>query len=198
MKIIKQFLLITLLLIGFEKTFSQTIDSLSVFPNPFNSVATIHFELAQSDTITLNVYNVSGQILITYFQSVVLPSGTYNINLQGSSLAAGIYFVRLNIGTTKNLVRKVAKIGAVSGIVDNNWEKREINFFPNPTNDLLNISVPGNKTIIVTDLSGRVVKSFQTNQQIISLSDIENGEYFITIASDKNETSVTQKILKRE
>ncbi len=187
----------TLLTFCCGATFSQTVDSLSIYPNPFSSSTTIHFDIVQSDTITLRVISISGQILSSIFQSTILPSGSYNINLFGDSLADGIYFIRLDIGSTKTLTKKAIKTGPTSGIADNK-SVDNILIFPNPTSDFITIPVAGNKTIIVADLNGKILKSFMTNQQIISLLDIAAGQYFITILTSKNEKLTTQIILKRE
>lgn len=197
MKQIKRLLLIILLTISFGTTFSQTIDSLSVFPNPFATSTTIHFDIVQSDTITLRVFNPLGQTVRTFFQSTVLPSGSYNINFVGDSLAKGVYFVRLDIGSTKSLIKKAVKNGSVA-IIENNNVIEKIILYPNPTNDGLIIPISGNKTIKVIDLNGKIIKTVTTDQMVISLLDIPAGQYFITILTNQNEIITTQKILKSE
>ena len=197
MKKINRLLIATLLTFYFGTTYSQTTDSLSVFPNPFVSSTTIHFDLVQSDTITLRVFNLFGQTVRTFFQSTILPSGSYNINFVGDSLADGIYFIRLDIGSTKSITKKAVKSGSTS-IVEDNRVVNKLIVFPNPTNDHITIPINGNKTIIITDLNGKIVKSLTTDQQIISLLDIAAGQYFITILTNQNEKITTQKILKSE
>ena len=197
MKKINRLLFVTLLTFCFGTTFSQTVDSLSVFPNPFSVSTTIHFDIVQTDTITLRVFNAVGQTKATFFNSTILPSGSYNINWLGDSLAEGIYFVRLDIGSTKSITKKAIKTGSTS-IVENNRMVNKLIVFPNPTNDQITIPINGNKTIIVTDLNGKMVKSLTTDQQIISLLDIASGQYFITILTNQNEIITTQKILKSE
>lgn len=195
MKKIKRLLFVTLLTFCFGTSFSQTVDSLSVFPNPFATSTTIHFDIVQSDTITLRVFNQLGQIVRTFFQSTALPSGSYNINFHGDSLAYGIYLVRLDIGATKTIIKKAVRNGSTSGIVHNKVFDDYL-IFPNPTNDYITVPVAGNKIIIVADMNGKIVKSFSTDQQIVSLLDIAAGQYFITVLTDKNEIITTQKILK--
>jgi hypothetical protein len=197
MKKINQLLLVSLLTFCVGTTFSQTADSLSVFPNPFNVSTTIHFDIVQSDTITLRVFNAVGQTIRTFFNSTILPSGSYNINLLGDSLADGIYFVRLDIGSTKTITKKAIKNGSTSSIADTKAVDKFF-IFPNPTNDLITIPMVGNKTIIVADLNGKILKSFSTDHQVISLLDFAAGQYFITILTNKNEILTTQIILKRE
>ena len=197
MKKIKRQLLTTLLTLYFGTTFSQTVDSLSVSPNPFSVSTTIHFDIVQSDTITLKVFNTVGQTVRTFFQSTILPSGSYNINFVGDSLADGIYFIRLDIGSTKSITKKTVKSGSTLIVKDYTVVNKLI-VFPNPTYDCITIPINGNKTIIVSDLNGKMVKSLTTDQQIISLLDIAAGQYFITILTTKNEKLTTQIILKRE
>lgn len=199
MKKIQRLLLATLLTLCSVTTFSQTADSLSVFPNPFVSSTTIHFDIVESDTISLRVFNAVGQTVRTFYQSTILPSGSYNINFLGDSLADGVYFVRLDIGSTKALNKKAVKSGSTS-IIEDNKEVNKFIVFPNPTNEHITIPINGNKTIIVADLNGKIVKSFTTDQQIISLLDISVGQYFITISTNQNQnkTITTQIILKSE
>jgi hypothetical protein len=197
MKKIKDLLFITLLTITCGPTFSQTVDSLIIYPNPFNSATTIHFDLVQTDTITLQVFNPLGQTVRTFYQSTVLPSGSYHMNLNGDSLFQGIYIIKLDIGSTKSVVKKAIKFGPTS-IVENNKLDHKFIVFPNPTNNRITIPIQGNKTIIIADLHGKVVKSFTTDQQVISLFYIAAGQYVITILNNENKILTTQKMIKRE
>ncbi len=197
MKKIKPLLLITLLTITCRPTFSQTVDSLSIYPNPFNTSTTIHFDLVKSDTITLQVFNSLGQTMRTFYQSTVLPKGSYHMNLNGDSLVQGIYYIKLDIGSTKSVVKKAFKISPTS-IVENNKLDHQFIVFPNPTNDRITITIEGNKTIIIADIHGNIVKSFTTDQQVISLLDIAAGQYLITVLNNANELIAKQKMIKGE
>ena len=197
MKNIKKLFLVTLFAFYFEATFSQTTDSLSVFPNPFSNSAMIRFDIDQSDTITLRVFNITGQTVKTFFQSAILPSGSYNVNLLGDSLVEGIYLIRLDIGTAKNITRRAIKSGLSSSIADIKTVDKVL-IYPNPTNDRITIPFAGNKTIILTDLNGKTLKSFMTDKQEISLLDMAAGQYILTILTSKSEILTIQKILKSE
>ena len=197
MKKIKPLILITLLTFACGPTFSQTVDSLSIYPNPFNTSTTIHFDLVQPDTITLQVFNPLGQTVRTFYQSTVLPSGSYHMNLNGDSLVQGIYIIKLDIGSTKSVVKKAFKISPTS-IVENNKLDHQSIVFPNPTNDHITIPIQGNKNIIIADMHGNIVKSFTTDQQVISLLDIAAGQYLITILNNENEIIAKQKMIKGE
>jgi len=197
MKRIKRLIILTLLTLNFGVVFSQSVDSLNVFPNPFASSTTIHFDIVQSDLITLQVLNLHGQIVRTFFQSTILPSGSYNINFIGDSLVDGIYFIRLEIGSNKTLVKKVAKDGLTSSFANKQLIDK-ILIYPNPSNDKVTIPIIGSKSIIISDMNGKILKSFSTEEQIISLLDLSAGQYFITISTNQNKTITTQKILKLE
>ncbi len=197
MKYIKNSIL-PLLLFCFGTTFSQTTDSLSVSPNPFSSSTVIHFEIVQTDTITLQVLTMSAQVVETYFQSTVLPSGHYNINLIGDSLSDGMYLVHLEIGSSKSLNVKVVKKSSTISIEENLLLSNSL-IFPNPTTNSLTIPTEGRKTIVLTDLNGKIVQKIETDKQTISLSsELEAGEYYITIVSSKNEIITTRIMVKNE
>ncbi|RYM33776.1 T9SS type A sorting domain-containing protein [Brumimicrobium glaciale] len=195
MKNINRTFLISLMTFCFGIIYSQTTDSLSVYPNPFEHVATIHFDIVESDTITLEVFNSSGLSVKTFFQSTVLPSGSYNINLFGDGLVAGVYFVRLDIGSSKRITKSVIKVGATTSVLDNDIADQFL-IFPNPTKNLITVPVLGSKKIVVTNLNGKILKSFMTDQQVVSLSGIIAGQYIITVLSNENEIITTQRILK--
>ena len=197
MKNVKRQFFILLMVICFGLTYAQSSNSLSVFPNPFNSLATINFNIIHSDTVTLEVFNTNGQIIKTFFQSTILPSGSYNIDLLGDSLANGLYFVHLEIGSTDSITKQVIKNGTITNVADNKAVEQVL-IYPNPTKNFITIPITGEKTIILTDLNGRIIKSFVTDQQVISLLDIPVGQYNITFLTNKNEIITTQRIIKIE
>jgi hypothetical protein len=197
MKKINYLLLLTLFTFGIKSSFSQTVDSLSVFPNPFATKTTIHFEIAQTDTISVDVFNVLGELKSTYFKDTILSSGSYNINWLAESLPDGLYFVRLGIGSSKSIIKKAIKDGSISSIEVAKANNKFL-VYPNPTNDHIEIPLEGNKTITITDTKGKLLKSFSTDQKVISLLDLAAGQYFITIFLNENEKMTSHIIIKRE
>ncbi len=176
---------------------AQSTDTLSIVPNPFSSSTTIHFDLAQSDTITLKVYDIWAQLQISFFDSTILPSGSYNISLIGEGLPDGLYPIVLKIGSTKTVIKKAVKNSAPTGIAQPEATDQLI-IFPNPTDDRVTIPLEGFKTVVVADAMGNIVKSFSSDEQIISLSELAAGQYIITILTNKNEKLTTQRIMKGE
>lgn len=73
------------------------------FPNPFNPSTQINFSIARAGVVTLNVYNVSGQLVKTLVNNS-FDKGNYNVewngtNSNGSQVSSGVYLYKL---TTSN------------------------------------------------------------------------------------------------
>ena len=76
------------------------------FPNPFNPVTNIKYELAKSEVVKLTVYNLSGQVIRTLVNGTVgAGSHTTNWNATdqtGNRVSAGVYLYTLQaIGFTE-------------------------------------------------------------------------------------------------
>jgi len=67
------------------------------YPNPFNPVTTISFELPMTVQVSLVVYNIAGQEVETLVNEQ-RPAGTFNVSFDGSRLSSGMYFYTLNAG----------------------------------------------------------------------------------------------------
>ena len=76
------------------------------YPNPFNPTTTIQYSMPRRAAVTLIVYNTLGQ------QVAVLVNGSegagyHEVKFDGSGLASGVYFYRLQAGNfvqTKELL----------------------------------------------------------------------------------------------
>ncbi len=67
------------------------------YPNPFNPTTTIRYELPHEGRVTLKVYSVLGQEVMTLVNNEQ-PAGRYVVELNGQTLATGVYFYRLQAG----------------------------------------------------------------------------------------------------
>jgi flagellar hook assembly protein FlgD len=72
------------------------------FPNPFNPVTTIRYELPKQTKVTLKVYNLLGQEVKTLVNETQ-QAGFHTIiwngrNGAGYAVASGLYFYRLEAG----------------------------------------------------------------------------------------------------
>ncbi len=83
---------------------------LTNYPNPFNPVTNISFNLPSATQTDLSIYNIKGQLIKT-LQHGVLPQGTHNITWDGKNAdkqpcASGVYFYKLKTGN-KTITRKM-------------------------------------------------------------------------------------------
>jgi len=78
------------------------------YPNPFNPSTTIRFSLPKSESVTLKVYNILGEEIRTVVNSR-LEAGDYTWAFDGSNLASGIYYYRIEAGEFQD-VRKMVLI----------------------------------------------------------------------------------------
>jgi hypothetical protein len=68
--------------------------SLSAFPNPFNSTATLRFELPAASVVTVEVFDVLGRSV--YRQNLGrMIAGEHRQRFDGSDLSSGVYFAAL-------------------------------------------------------------------------------------------------------
>ncbi len=81
------------------------------FPNPFNPDTTIKYDLAESADVTLQIYNVLGQVVRTLVGSEAQNAGRYQIRWNGMddrgvSVSSGVYFYQISAGKFQD-VRKL-------------------------------------------------------------------------------------------
>jgi hypothetical protein len=76
------------------------------YPNPFNPSTTIKFELPRASHVNLTVYDVLGREL-SRLVNERMDAGYHDVKFDGSALASGVYFYRLQAGSyvqTKKLM----------------------------------------------------------------------------------------------
>jgi photosystem II stability/assembly factor-like uncharacterized protein len=67
------------------------------YPNPFNPSTIINYQLPNDNFVTLRIYDILGrevQTLVNEFKK----AGKYSLDFDGSNLASGVYFYKLQIG----------------------------------------------------------------------------------------------------
>jgi hypothetical protein len=67
---------------------------LSAYPNPFNPVTRIRFDLEKRGRVKVDVYDLQGRLVKTLVNGIQ-ESGRHEVSFDGSALASGTYFVRL-------------------------------------------------------------------------------------------------------
>ena len=64
------------------------------YPNPFNPVTAVSFDLGQSSSVQLKVYDLMGRSVATLLDEEKHP-GKYTVTWDGSSSSSGIYLVKM-------------------------------------------------------------------------------------------------------
>ena len=77
-----------------ENSSPNSIKLYQNYPNPFNPSTTISFELDNSQKITLEVFNMAGQLVETVTNRIY-GAGNHSLKFQADNLASGVYFYRL-------------------------------------------------------------------------------------------------------
>jgi hypothetical protein len=76
------------------------------YPNPLNPSTTIKFELPKASLVSLTVYDILGRV-VSVLVNEGRGAGVHEVKFDGSSLASGVYFYRLqaeNFTQTKRLL----------------------------------------------------------------------------------------------
>ena len=81
------------------------------YPNPFNPETKIEYCLNKKARVTLDIYNILGQRVLTLLDKEQIP-GIYTIiwdgkDNNGNSLSSGIYFYQLNINNQRFKTKKM-------------------------------------------------------------------------------------------
>jgi hypothetical protein len=76
------------------------------YPNPFNPSTTIKFELPRASQVNLSVFDILGR-QVSVLVNEKKEAGVHEVKFNGSNLASGVYFYRLQAGdfvATKRLL----------------------------------------------------------------------------------------------
>lgn len=76
------------------------------YPNPFNPVTKINFSILRTGMVSLKIFDVSGREINTVVNEVLNP-GEYSAEFDGSNLASGVYFYKLetiDFAETKKMI----------------------------------------------------------------------------------------------
>ncbi|MCK4357768.1 MAG: heparinase II/III family protein [Candidatus Cloacimonetes bacterium] len=87
------------------------LDNLNIYPNPFKEVNTISFTIKKPQQISIEVFNLKGQKIITVIDSY-LQVGDYTENWDGvdwnnNRVTSGTYFYRICINNSKFTTKKI-------------------------------------------------------------------------------------------
>lgn len=83
-----------------EVGFPTEFRLLGNYPNPFNPLTTISFEIPFKSKITLIVYDITGKTVRTLLANEFKEAGRYSLPFDATDLTSGLYFYRLSAGDT--------------------------------------------------------------------------------------------------
>ncbi|MBS4029649.1 MAG: T9SS type A sorting domain-containing protein [Ignavibacteriales bacterium] len=86
-------------IVSFENSLPENPTLLQNYPNPFNPTTAIGFSLLAVSNVTLKVYDVLGQEVVTLLNNESLEEGTYDIQFDARDLSSGMYYYRLTTRT---------------------------------------------------------------------------------------------------
>lgn len=201
--------LLAFFLLAAESVHSQTpVDTFYISPNPFDSVTTIHFYIANNDTATLCVYNMLGQTVKTFFSNTFLPSGSYSIHFFRNTLSDGVYLMALKYGTNKQQTRKIVIRSLASGTSQSILNIDSLNVSPNQidTTAIIHFDIANNDTVTlsISNLLGDTVQTFFSNTLLpsgsysinFSRDTLSGGIYFVNLQYGTNKQK-NQKVIIR-
>jgi len=65
------------------------------YPNPFNPSTKIEFGLPKKSRVSIEIYNILGQLVRRLSENEIYPAGTHTITWQPNGLASGVYLYRI-------------------------------------------------------------------------------------------------------
>ncbi|MBL8016489.1 MAG: T9SS type A sorting domain-containing protein [Ignavibacteria bacterium] len=77
------------------------------FPNPFNPVTKIRFAVPKASSVTLEVFDVTGKLVMTLAKNENVTAGTKEVEFNAVNLPSGVYFYTLkasDFSETKKMV----------------------------------------------------------------------------------------------
>ncbi|OGC94883.1 MAG: hypothetical protein A2142_00530 [candidate division Zixibacteria bacterium RBG_16_48_11] len=73
------------------------------YPNPFNATTTIRYHLSKSSNVTLEIFNLKGQLVRVLLNNTTQPAGEHQRvwdgkNSAGVKVSSGVYLYRFKTG----------------------------------------------------------------------------------------------------
>jgi spore coat protein A, manganese oxidase len=85
---------------------NEELVELVVMPNPFSTYVTLQFNLKEEQRVSIQLYDVKGKLVKTVFDGET-QAGVHRISIDGSNMANGAYFCKINISGQQSLRKLV-------------------------------------------------------------------------------------------
>jgi len=87
-----------------DKSVPESFKLFQNYPNPFNPTTRIEFQLANSGFVSLKIFNVLGNEVVTLIYEE-MSSGKYDFEFNAEELTSGIYFARLQQNSSVQTIK---------------------------------------------------------------------------------------------
>ncbi|HCN36712.1 MAG TPA: hypothetical protein DIS94_03250 [Bacteroidetes bacterium] len=89
-----------------ENIIPNSFELLQNFPNPFNPVTKISFDIPYKSLTILNIYDINGRLVKSLVNRELTP-GRYTIDWDASSNSSGVYFMKLDFDNSSSVKKMV-------------------------------------------------------------------------------------------
>jgi len=164
--------------------FEYSADTLKIYGMIGANCCGAHFVEIEKLLGTINITSIDTGMLCTcgclYCFEIRIPATVYDT------------IVKLN-GSEYNIKALLNSIG------DSRLEDNLIELFPNPTVGNVSVKLNGGirvENIIITDISGRIIRMYNSFRNVIELNDFPVGAYIINFETDRKQR-ISKRIIKK-
>jgi len=170
-------------------------DSVNVSPNSCSIQSNFYIYLVNNDTVTITIYDKLGIVVLTPITDSAMSSGNHIVPFYCADFMNEVYYfqMKLSDGSKKN--GTFIKNDAV-GIENNESKDNLIKIYPNPTYDFIMTNLDGYKKIELITLTGSLSRTIYTDENIVSLSGLNEGIYVINIYNNKGLLFISKRVVK--
>lgn len=93
-----------------EAELPQKVSLAQNYPNPFNPSTTIKFELANSNRVSLEVFDMLGRKIYTLINNEIKSSGRHSVLFEAQGLPSGVYIYQLRLEDGEILTKRFTLI----------------------------------------------------------------------------------------
>jgi hypothetical protein len=87
-----------------KETVNQIAFNVSIYPNPFNSSASIMFSLSKPERVKIEIYSLTG-VKAGVIKDQLYTTGEHTIRLDGSNLTEGMYLLKATAGENVSIMK---------------------------------------------------------------------------------------------
>ncbi|MDP2388416.1 MAG: T9SS type A sorting domain-containing protein [Bacteroidota bacterium] len=93
--------------IGVKENKNETVSSVKVYPNPAANNVSVKLNMVQTETVSVNIYDITGKNVATVYANELLNEGTHTLSVNTSTFDNGMYFVSITTNSTKQTVKLI-------------------------------------------------------------------------------------------